>query len=140
MSYKRIIKRAGRILKGRIEEAAENLFKTHEQEMADFDAELKKEKKSGTGAEGGSGASSRRDQQREKPRRPGEMSDEECCRILEVPLDAGAGKIKEAYKRLVAQYHPDKVASLGIELQKLAANKTREINEAYQTLRRRRGL
>ena len=42
MSYKKIIRRAGRILKSRIENAAESIFRTHEQEMADFDAELKK--------------------------------------------------------------------------------------------------
>lgn len=140
MSYKKIIRRAGRILKGRLENAAESIFRTHEQEMADFEAELKKGKKTEPGQGRQSGSSSRKEQPREKPRKPGEMSDEECFRILGVPPTAGAQALKEAYKSLIAQYHPDKVAALGVELQQLAAKKTREINEAYQTLRRRRGF
>jgi len=37
---------------------------------------------------------------------------------------------------VVMKYHPDKVAHLGEELQKLAHEKSQEIQRAYQQLRR----
>lgn len=36
----------------------------------------------------------------------------------------------------VSEYHPDKVATLGEELRKLAEEKTKQINEAYEHLKR----
>jgi DnaJ like chaperone protein len=43
-------------------------------------------------------------------------------------------EIKAAYRREIAQYHPDKVAQLGSELRELANEKSKQINEAYSTL------
>ncbi|MCX7774697.1 MAG: J domain-containing protein [Spirochaetaceae bacterium] len=45
-----------------------------------------------------------------------------------------ADLLKQQYYRLVAQYHPDKVAHLGKELKELAEEKTKRINEAYEYL------
>lgn len=42
-----------------------------------------------------------------------------------------------AYRKLAAQYHPDKVASSAPELQELAARRLREINAAYAKLSKR---
>jgi hypothetical protein len=39
--------------------------------------------------------------------------------------------IHKAYKLKIKEYHPDKVDSMGDELKKLAEEKTKEINEAY---------
>ena len=36
--------------------------------------------------------------------------------------------------------HPDKVATLGLEVQKAAAEKFRQVQEAYETIKRERGL
>lgn len=52
-------------------------------------------------------------------------------RILEVPQSASADDIAKSYKQKIRQYHPDKVASLGPELQELAEKKSKEINTAY---------
>ena len=60
--------------------------------------------------------------------------------VLEIPRDAGVEEIREAYRRLISQYHPDKVASLGRELQALAESKSKDITIAYQeALMERRG-
>ena len=36
--------------------------------------------------------------------------------------------------------HPDKVATLGPEVQKAAAEKFRQVQEAYETIKRQRGI
>ena len=53
--------------------------------------------------------------------------------VLQLPADASTQDIRRAYKALISQYHPDKVADLGPELQALATRKTQEINVAYRT-------
>ena len=54
--------------------------------------------------------------------------------ILGVEPSATNEEIKSAYRRLVNQYHPDKVAHLGDEFQQLAEQRFKEIQEAYQRL------
>lgn len=51
--------------------------------------------------------------------------------ILEVSSTASHDDIKQAYKRKIRQYHPDKVAGLGPEFTAIAEAKAKEINEAY---------
>jgi DnaJ domain len=51
---------------------------------------------------------------------------------LQVSADASAPEIRDAYRRLIAQYHPDKVATLGQELKDLAERKSRDITVAYR--------
>ena len=41
-----------------------------------------------------------------------------------------------AYRKLVQQYHPDKVANLAPEFRELAERRMKEINAAYQRLKR----
>lgn len=52
--------------------------------------------------------------------------------VLELHQHATPDQIREAYQRLMSQYHPDKVASLGAELRALAEKKSKEINAAYR--------
>ncbi len=52
--------------------------------------------------------------------------------VLGITQNASVQEIREAYRGLISQYHPDKVAQLGPELQKLAAEKSTLINAAYQ--------
>jgi preprotein translocase subunit Sec63 len=54
--------------------------------------------------------------------------------VLRVNRGATRDEIKAAYRREIAQYHPDKVAQLGSELRELANEKSKQINEAYSTL------
>ena len=59
-------------------------------------------------------------------------------------LELPPGRVTQAtlrrhYLRLVAAYHPDRVAGLGAKLQRLAEEETKAINEAYAYFRRRLG-
>ncbi len=54
--------------------------------------------------------------------------------MLGVAPDATPRQIKEAYHKLAAQYHPDKVAHLGKEFQDLAEKRFKQIQQAYQNL------
>jgi len=51
--------------------------------------------------------------------------------VLEVSESASMLEIKDAYRKQVALYHPDRVASMGIGLRSVAEARTKEINAAY---------
>jgi len=59
--------------------------------------------------------------------------------VLGLKPGATPEEIKSAYRKLSMQYHPDKVAHLGEEFRKVAEEKMKEINEAYQYLKKRSG-
>jgi DnaJ like chaperone protein len=59
-------------------------------------------------------------------------------RVLELQPGASQAEIRAAYRRLAARYHPDKVAHLGQEFQKLAEIKFKAIQAAYNMLQQRR--
>ena len=54
--------------------------------------------------------------------------------ILGVMPSASQDEIKAAYRKLASQYHPDKVAHLGEELQALADQRFKQIQHAYEQL------
>jgi DnaJ-domain-containing protein 1 len=54
--------------------------------------------------------------------------------ILGVSPSASQDDIKAAYRKLASQYHPDKVAHLGKELQVLADQRFKQIQHAYDQL------
>jgi len=54
--------------------------------------------------------------------------------VLGVTRQASAREIKQAYRKLAGQYHPDKVTHLGEEFRTLAEKRFKEIQRAYQTL------
>ncbi len=58
-------------------------------------------------------------------------------KVLGVPQNATEAQIKEAYRELAKKYHPDKYVNN--PLADLAAEKMREINEAYDQLTKNRG-
>ncbi|MEO7774621.1 MAG: J domain-containing protein [Steroidobacteraceae bacterium] len=53
-------------------------------------------------------------------------------RILEVRENATREEIAAAYKRRIVQYHPDKVAQMGVEIREVAESKSKQINAAYE--------
>lgn len=59
---------------------------------------------------------------------------------LNVSPHATVEEIRRAYKVLMSQYHPDKVASLGDELKALAERKSKEITSAYRNAMQVRGV
>ena len=65
---------------------------------------------------------------------------ESAYTMLEISPSATNDEVKSAYRRLAMKYHPDKVASLGPEVQKAAEEKFRKIQEAYETIKKERGI
>ena len=55
--------------------------------------------------------------------------------LLDIPRTATFEEIKQAYRQRIAEYHPDKVANLGVELRRVAEEMTRRINNAYEQLK-----
>ena len=62
--------------------------------------------------------------------------------VLGLNADASDKEIKKAYRRLTNRYHPDKLAGVSDDPDTIdaASRKTREIREAYELLRKRRGF
>jgi DnaJ like chaperone protein len=67
-------------------------------------------------------------------------ADGRAYRILGLGPRATDAEIRGAYRRLAAQHHPDRVANLGEEFTRVAEEKFKSINEAYEELRRQRGF
>ena len=62
-------------------------------------------------------------------------------RIFDLTSDATDAEVDQAYRRLISQYHPDKMSGAAEELRRQADRKAGEINAAYdriKTLRRKR--
>ena len=61
-------------------------------------------------------------------------------KILEVTPDANDAEVKKAYRKMAMKYHPDKVAHLGQDVKKQAEEKFRKVQEAYENIKKQRGL
>ena len=68
-----------------------------------------------------------------------EVAEEKYFAILGLAPGAGFSEIKAAYRKLSMQYHPDKVGHLGEEFKKVAEEKMKEINSAYDFLKKKYG-
>lgn len=62
------------------------------------------------------------------------MTPKSCYELLGVLPTASPVEIKQAFRKAIAQYHPDKVQHLEVELQRIAAVRAAEITEAYRSL------
>jgi DnaJ like chaperone protein len=60
--------------------------------------------------------------------------------ILGLSPDATADEIRKAYRSLAIQNHPDRVANLGPEFVKVAEEKFKKIQQAYEDIRREKGF
>jgi DnaJ like chaperone protein len=65
---------------------------------------------------------------------------EAAYKILEVDPAASDDEIKKAYRKMAIAYHPDKVAYLGEEFRKAANEKFQKLNEAYEKIKKERGI
>lgn len=61
-------------------------------------------------------------------------------KILEIEPNAPDEEVKKAYRKMAVKHHPDKVAHLGEEVQKDAKEKFQKIQQAYETIKKQRGL
>ncbi len=59
---------------------------------------------------------------------------------LEIETTATNEEIKKAYRNMAKKYHPDKVNDLGEDVKKSATEKFRSVNEAYESLKKQRGI
>ncbi|WP_297484660.1 TerB family tellurite resistance protein [Sulfurimonas sp.] len=66
---------------------------------------------------------------------------EDAYKVLGVSKNDDMDTIKKAYRKLVRQYHPDIIKSQnkGEEYMKEATQKTQEINQAYEMIKKARG-
>ena len=56
-------------------------------------------------------------------------------RILEIDEAANEEEVKKAFRKMANKYHPDKVSHLGKEMQDLAEEKFKAVNDAYQQIK-----
>lgn len=60
--------------------------------------------------------------------------------VLEITPEATETEIKKAYKSMAVKFHPDKVSHLGEDFQEKAKEKFQKIAEAYETIKKERGI
>ncbi len=61
-------------------------------------------------------------------------------KILEVEPAASDEEVKKAYRKMAVKYHPDKVSHLGEDFQQKAKEKFQRVNEAYEKIKKERGM
>ncbi|GAB6263785.1 co-chaperone DjlA [Photobacterium sp. R1] len=62
--------------------------------------------------------------------------------LLGVEKDAGAKDLKRAYRKLMNEHHPDKLAAKGLppEMMELAKQKAQELTAAYELIKKEKGF
>lgn len=60
--------------------------------------------------------------------------------VLEIAKDASDAEVKKAYRKMAVKFHPDKVAHLGEEFQQSAKEKFQNVNEAFEQIKKERGI
>lgn len=60
--------------------------------------------------------------------------------VLGIAREANDREIKQAYRRLMSQHHPDKLGDVPEELKRRAEARAREINAAYERIKSERGI
>ncbi|MBO4488377.1 MAG: DnaJ domain-containing protein [Bacteroidales bacterium] len=65
---------------------------------------------------------------------------EDDYKILEVSPDATDEEVKKAYREAAKKHHPDKVGHLGEDVRKAAEEKFAQVNNAYERIKKARGM
>ena len=61
-------------------------------------------------------------------------------RVLEIDPSSSEQEVKKAYRKMANKYHPDKVSHLGKEMQDLAEEKFKAVNDAYQQIKKNQNI
>jgi len=87
-----------------------------------------------------SGGRSSQGQYQQAPRQGESLG--ESYATLGVKADATAQEVKRAYRKLVSQYHPDRLVSQGLpeEMMEMSKKRVREINAAYDKIKTSKGI
>lgn len=65
---------------------------------------------------------------------------DDAYKILGIDSSASDDEVKKAYREMAKKNHPDKVAYLGEDVRKAAEKKFQEINDAYDRIKKQRGM
>jgi len=72
------------------------------------------------------------------PPPPGPTSLDAAYTELGLAPSASDEQVEQAFRRLISEYHPDRVANAAKEIRDLAEARARKINTAYEAIRRDR--
>lgn len=61
-------------------------------------------------------------------------------KVLEIEATATNDEVKKAFRRMAVKHHPDKVSHLGEEYQKAAKDKFQQVQDAYDAIKKERGM
>ena len=61
-------------------------------------------------------------------------------KILEIERSVTDDDVKKAYRKMAMKYHPDKVAHLGDDFRKTADDKFKQVNNAYNKIKKERNI
>ena len=85
-------------------------------------------------------SSSNSSKQQQRPHTNGGMTLEGALHVLGLAANASNDDIKRTYKKLMMQYHPDRVMQLDAAAQNQARDKAQRVNQAYQIIKDAKGL
>jgi DnaJ like chaperone protein len=139
MSYSFLFRKAGRVLRSYLDSMASGETNDAEKKKTEYEEYFKSRTQYSDRKEQSQRESNRRESsENEREKKSTNIKDDKYFyNVFGLNTRASAQEVKIAYKKLIMQYHPDKVVNLGPELQSLAKTKTQEINEAYQYLKKK---
>lgn len=70
--------------------------------------------------------------------RPKRRREDDAYRELGLTPEASDAEIERAYRRLIAQYHPDRLANAAEDIRAQAAERAGAINAAYERIQKQR--